>query len=757
MTEKRIKIVLETSGAKKNADDLDKSVKSVGKSANESQLSLNKLAAAIATAITAEKIISFADAFTSLQNQLKRTTNSAAELSAKTSELLKVSNDTRTGIAETVDLYTSLKVSTDGLGYSQGQIVEVTKTINNLFLESGKSAEDASRAIRQLGQALDKGKLNGDEFIAVSENAPGILRAIQKETGLTRDGLAQMAEQGKLTSEIIVKSLQSFSNKAQEAADKTQITLAQSLTVAKNNAIFFIGSLDSATQASSSLAKEIISLSESLASTESIQNFISFIKETSTVFSQSAENLKPFENELKLLSDIASSSLELVGGAFRDLAPNVKSSIEIITVQVASFADKISAFFTRIKESVSSPFDDQANIDAFEKYNQRLDAINSAREESINLILSERNAIIDSAKQQARAATTVSAPVQEKAATISSRPLSKEQLEEQKKLNKDLLDAQIGVIDDINKESARQDAAKREIDGAKTVTQQLQSELESRRKISVMYYDLALNDSLGYYDKERKQLEIAQAEKMASIDQEYAKEADRVLEQRSRALENKDLESSDKILIENEYNAQIEALKQTHEEKKTAIELNGKIARDELAKAEHKQRLDDLGALGNALMTLGHGQSKKIFKVGQTLALAQAAVALPTSVLESFKNGGGYPWGIIPAAAMLATGLKNIQQIKNAGAGLGGGGGGPTPSISLGSGGMGSQIPTSSSSPELLPQQKKIVEFRGNGKMSLFTGEEVAEIIAQSDNAIVIIDSAREDAARRNVIGVTAR
>ena len=97
-----------------------------------------------------------------------------------------------------------------------------------------------------------------------------------------------------------------------------------------------------------------------------------------------------------------------------------------------------------------------------------------------------------------------------------------------------------------------------------------------------------------------------------------------------------------------------------------------------------------MGQLGDSLMSLGQDQSKGIFKIGKGLALAQAAIALPTAVMESFKNGGGYPWGLVPAAAMAATGLKNIQAIKNASiggssgtayTGGGGSGGGASPTL----------------------------------------------------------------------------
>lgn len=57
-------------------------------------------------------------------------------------------------------------------------------------------------------------------------------------------------------------------------------------------------------------------------------------------------------------------------------------------------------------------------------------------------------------------------------------------------------------------------------------------------------------------------------------------------------------------------------------------------------------------------------QNKKAFQLQKNLNLAKATAALPSSVLQSFENGGGYPWGLIPAGLMLARGVAEISKIQ---------------------------------------------------------------------------------------------
>lgn len=79
-------------------------------------------------------------------------------------------------------------------------------------------------------------------------------------------------------------------------------------------------------------------------------------------------------------------------------------------------------------------------------------------------------------------------------------------------------------------------------------------------------------------------------------------------------------------------------------------------------------------------------RSKKMFSLQKAFALANAAVTLPDAVLQSFRNGGGYPWGLIPAGLMAAQGAAQISAINSSSFGGGGGaasvpgGGGSMPS-----------------------------------------------------------------------------
>jgi hypothetical protein len=51
-------------------------------------------------------------------------------------------------------------------------------------------------------------------------------------------------------------------------------------------------------------------------------------------------------------------------------------------------------------------------------------------------------------------------------------------------------------------------------------------------------------------------------------------------------------------------------------------------------------------------------------KSQKKIALMQAMVDVPASIIATFRNMGGWPWGVAPAAIMAGIGAKKIQLIK---------------------------------------------------------------------------------------------
>lgn len=143
------------------------------------------------------------------------------------------------------------------------------------------------------------------------------------------------------------------------------------------------------------------------------------------------------------------------------------------------------------------------------------------------------------------------------------------------------------------------------------------------------------------------------------------------------------------LVTQQERYALLEGIEQEHHKKLLDIRYQGLSASDALAVAFREKDVKSAIKFG-AQMTAGVAtQNKDLFQLNKNLALANAAVNLPSAILSSFEKAGGYPWGIIPAAMMAATGLAQIQAINSASFG----GGASAPSLA-GAGGGGSTVNT---------------------------------------------------------------
>jgi len=187
------------------------------------------------------EIISLSDTWKGLNSQIRQVTDSEEDLIKTRKILFDLTQDTRSQLSGTVNLFAELTRGTSELDISSDRLVGVTRTLNNLFVAGGKPMSETIGAIRQLNQGFASGVLRGDEFNSVAEGAPKVLVALTRSLGITRGELREFAATGGITAEIMITALESFSREAQSLADQTEKTFAQSLQISTNNITKFVG------------------------------------------------------------------------------------------------------------------------------------------------------------------------------------------------------------------------------------------------------------------------------------------------------------------------------------------------------------------------------------------------------------------------------------------------------------------------------------------------------------------------------------
>lgn len=204
-----------------------------------------------------------ADEFNNYQSRIALVSKSNQEASRTFRQLMTVANDTGQLFGATAELYTRVYRAMGDRANSQ-ELLQFTKTINQSMVVSGANAQEASAAIIQLSQGMASGTLRGEEFNSVAEQAPVILEMLQKSLGKTSGELRKMAEDGELTTEVVLRAVRESAEGVQAQYDQMPKTIGRAVNELTNAWMQFIGQTDGALSASSVAATVISTLAQHL-------------------------------------------------------------------------------------------------------------------------------------------------------------------------------------------------------------------------------------------------------------------------------------------------------------------------------------------------------------------------------------------------------------------------------------------------------------------------------------------------------------
>lgn len=143
--------------------------------------------------------------------QIKARINLINDGSQSTAEIMdkiySAANRSRGSYLDMADSVAKLNMLAKDAFSSNDEAIYFVEQLNKQFKISGASVEETTSAMYQLTQAMAAGKLQGDEFHSIMENAPMLAQSIASEMGLTVGQLKEMSSQGLITADIIKEAL----------------------------------------------------------------------------------------------------------------------------------------------------------------------------------------------------------------------------------------------------------------------------------------------------------------------------------------------------------------------------------------------------------------------------------------------------------------------------------------------------------------------------------------------------------------------
>ncbi|MDU1053361.1 tape measure protein [Clostridium baratii] len=149
--------------------------------------------------------------------------------------ILASANRARSSYKDTVAAVTKLNMLAGDQFKSNDEAIKFVETLNKMFTVSGTSSQEATAAMYQLTQAMGAGKLQGDEFRSIMENAPMLAQAIAKSMGKSKAELKELSSKGEITADIIKKAMTEATDDVEKKFAAMPMTFGQKMTILKNN------------------------------------------------------------------------------------------------------------------------------------------------------------------------------------------------------------------------------------------------------------------------------------------------------------------------------------------------------------------------------------------------------------------------------------------------------------------------------------------------------------------------------------------
>ncbi|MFL0339268.1 tape measure protein [Enterobacter ludwigii] len=353
----------------------------------KSSVGLKTGLSAIASAIAVSQVVDYgkrfleaADAMSQMQARIERLTGSAAAATQTMQGLMRISSATGGSLQDTAKLWETLSTALRDTGATNGQIIQLTETLQKIGRIGGSSTEEMANALRQFGQSISSGTIRAEEFNSILEQMPELARQIAAGMGVSIGELRQLMLDGKLTAEDALNAIQKQTGSVNAEFEKLPRTLAQANNALTNSFLSMIDSVNQATGASSGMVTVIDSLTAALdrlaGKAISADAQISDLNSTAEMFNRRARTwswlgLDGWEAQNKALAGLSNKAAMLVG----DLDAVTKASktaantkpIEIKTTGTTagskakggkSAAQKDAEQYAKAQESVNQKLDE---------------------------------------------------------------------------------------------------------------------------------------------------------------------------------------------------------------------------------------------------------------------------------------------------------------------------------------------------------------------------------------------------------------
>lgn len=199
---------------------------------------IKKVAIAAGGIAGINKALNISDELASTKARLNLLVDDGGSVEALEQKIMASAQRSRSVYFDTASAVAKLGLNAgNAFGGNMDQVIAFMEQVNKQFVIGGATAQEQSNAMIQLTQAMAAGALRGEELNSILDNAPGIARAIEKYMGIAEGSIKTVAQEGKVTAEVVKNAIFAMADETNAKFDSMPKTWAQIWAGMKNQAL----------------------------------------------------------------------------------------------------------------------------------------------------------------------------------------------------------------------------------------------------------------------------------------------------------------------------------------------------------------------------------------------------------------------------------------------------------------------------------------------------------------------------------------
>ena len=214
------------------------SIRGGNNSANGLLSTIKKIAVAAGGIAGINKVLNISDELASTKARLNLLVDDGGSVEALEQKIMASAQRSRSAYFDTASAVAKLGLNAgNAFDGNMDQVIAFMEQVNKQFVIGGATAQEQSNAMIQLTQAMAAGALRGEELNSILDGAPGIARAIEKYMGIAEGSIKTVAQEGKVTAEVVKNAMFAMADETNAKFDSMPKTWAQIWAGMKNQAL----------------------------------------------------------------------------------------------------------------------------------------------------------------------------------------------------------------------------------------------------------------------------------------------------------------------------------------------------------------------------------------------------------------------------------------------------------------------------------------------------------------------------------------